>query len=121
MPYEDYTGAPQTGAAKLTYDLVAGIVADVSGTTQKNFDFGSATHLKGVTNIRGVATVLEGQTTIAVTFASAFAVAPAAVVITPKADPGDDFWVTAITTTGFTISVGTAVGADTAFMWFAIQ
>ncbi len=121
MPYENYTGGPQTGAARITYDLVNGIVADASGTTDENFEFDGTTHLKGNTNIRGVATVANGDTTIAVTFATSFETAPVAILLTPKSDPGDDYWVTAITEGGFTINVGTAVGGNTTFMWFAIQ
>lgn len=109
MPtYSDQFGPGKTGDGCIT--LSEGTVEFPEGCSIKLND-----------DIRGVATVANGETTEAVLFGNELAAAPLVIMLTPQDDPGDSYWVTAISATGFTINVGTAVGADTDFMWIALR
>jgi hypothetical protein len=70
---------------------------------------------------RGTAQITVGQSSIVVTHsvvdANGVATAPARVLLTPRTDPQQRYWVSAITSTQFTITVaanvaGTAVNFD---------
>lgn len=65
----------------------------------------------------GTATILSGNTSVTVTHS--LGQTPTAPLVTPQADPGDDWWVSNIGDTTFDINVGTAVGSDIVFGWVA--
>lgn len=105
----------------ISFDAAGGVIADGSSSTNKTFVVANTTHLAGNAQWRGTATVLSAGTSTSVTFGTAWAGAPAVVIVTPKSDPAVRYWVSSISTTGFTINTSAAPGADTDFMWLAIQ
>lgn len=107
--------------SSVVFDGTVGIAADASSATNKTFLVANSTHLAGNAQWRGTATVPSASTSVSVSFGFAWPSAPAAVVLTPKSDPAVRYWVTSISTTGFTITTNAAPGADTDFMWIAIQ
>lgn len=110
MSYLDRVGGGAAGYGSLDF------------TTNNTVEMASPNQFKGNNNMRGVATMLNGQTTIAVVFGTEWEAAPVAVIVTPKADIGAlRYWVASISATGFTITVNSAVGADKDFMWVALR
>lgn len=110
MSYLDRVGGGIAGGGSLDF------------TGANTVEMPTPQQFKGNNNMRGVATMLNGQTTIAVVFGTAWEAAPVAIILTPKADPGAvRYWVASISSTGFTITVNTAVGADKDFMWLAVR
>jgi hypothetical protein len=110
MSYLDRVGGGTAGGGSLDF------------TGPNTVEMPTPQQFKGNNNMRGVATLLNGQTTIAVAFGTAWEAAPVAVIVTPKSDPGAlRYWIASITSAGFTITVNTAIGADTVFMWLALR
>lgn len=67
---------------------------------------------------QGTATVANGNTTVAVLFPTS--ILSPAVEITPVADPGGRYWISARTGSGFTINLSVAAPvAGVAFDWIA--
>lgn len=71
-------------------------------------------HFIGSADTRGQVTVTAGTTSANYTFSSAYASAPH-VVATPTSNPGAHYWVSNVTTTGFTVNMAAAPGVDVAF------
>jgi hypothetical protein len=70
--------------------------------------------------VRGIAAaVTSGQTTLAITFATAQADANYAVLCTPNY--ATTCYVTNVATTGFTISFGTAAPANATVNWLVVR
>lgn len=74
----------------------------------------------GNTSTRGTVTISSGATTATVTFGSAYASAPN-VVVTPTGNPGAHYWVSGVSTTGFTVNLASAPGTNVTFNWQAQQ
>lgn len=69
------------------------------------------------TEAHGVATISNPDTTVVVTHG--MGTTPTQVILTPKADPADDLWVTDIGATQFTINIGTTPAVSIDVMWSA--
>lgn len=74
----------------------------------------------GNSDTRGTITIPAGATSHAYTFSSAYASAPF-VVATPVGDPGVRYWLSDITTSGFTVNLESARPSDTVFNFIVQQ
>jgi len=76
--------------------------------------------LRGTGDIRGQAAT-AGSTSVGVSFTHTLSGTPVGVSVTPLGDPtaGGAYWVTGLSTTGFTIN--TSIASTLAFSWIVIQ
>ena len=117
----------QTGAIDVPTLLVKGVsgqtadvlqVQDSSGATLVKVD--AAGRLTLNNNARAInAAITNGQTTLAVTFSSAYPNANYGVLCTPNY--ATTCYVTNQTANGFTLNFGTAAGAGATVSWMAVQ
>jgi hypothetical protein len=98
-------------------DINANVLAKVDAKGSPTFS-GPVFNLGS--NVRGIAAaVTSGQTTLAITFATAQADANYAVLCTPNY--ATTCYVTNVATTGFTISFGTAAPANATVNWLVVR
>ncbi len=76
--------------------------------------------LIGNANTRGQVTIASATTSANYTFPVAYAAAPN-VIATPTSNPGANFWVSNVTTTGFTVNLAAAPAAAVTFNFQAQQ
>jgi hypothetical protein len=89
-------------------------------TIEGDLILGSTAKVLGNSNTRGEVVVAAGQTSETYTFPSAYDAAPN-VVVTPTSDPGTGFWVSEITSTGFTVHLSAAAASNVKFNFQAQQ
>ncbi|MGI9028012.1 MAG: hypothetical protein ACR2FM_04200, partial [Candidatus Saccharimonadales bacterium] len=77
-------------------------------------------NLIGNANTRGQVTIASATTSANYTFPVAYAAAPN-VIATPTSNPGANFWVSNVTTTGFTVNLAAAPASNVTFNFQAQQ
>ena len=96
--------------------LISG--ASIAGLVTPTLDLGTIPAAAPAVSKQGRATVVAGQTTVAVTFAQPMVNTNYSVAFAPSAGVG--VWYTAKGITGFTVNISAAQGADMTVDWRAI-
>lgn len=101
----------KTSASQVSFSAYPGILATTVQTAIQELKDNL------ITNEAGAASILIGNTSVAVTFASPILTTPLRVLLTPRGNIGSP-WVTGLSSTGMTINIASAAGATTQVDYF---
>ena len=117
-------GIEVTGTTELNGATTVNALMTLNGSVQ----FNGTANFDGVVNVNGrlqlgssntgTATVAAGATSVYVPFPTAFSAVPS-VGLTPTASITDNYWVSGITTAGFTVNLNSTQAGNATFSWQA--